>query len=91
MTVGNNGNGIGILTHRQAEVLRYSILGHTQREISKQLEISQPRVSAAIKTAKDKVRLARETLDFNDELRYLAILRESGYKGNAILKKGYLY
>ncbi len=91
MTVGNSSNGIGILTNRQAEVLRYTILGHTQREISKQLGISQPRVSAAIKTAKDKVRLARETLDFNDELKYLAILQESGYKGNAIMKKGYLY
>jgi transcriptional regulator len=82
---------VGVLTPRQAEVLKYEVLGFSQEEISKQLGISQPRVSAALKTAKDKVALARDTVDFHEELKYLASLRDSGYRGQAILKKGYHY
>ena len=80
-----------MLTARQAEVLRYDILGYSQEEISRQLRISQPRVSVALKTAKDKVALAGDTVDFYEELKYLSSLRDSGYKGSAILKKGYHY
>lgn len=80
---------VGVLTEKQAEVLRYYVLGYSQEEISKHLGISQPRVSAALKTAKNKIDLAKKTVDFYEELQYLASLREAGYKGTAILKKGY--
>lgn len=82
---------IGILTRRQAEVIRFHALGYTQEEISKALGISQPRVSAALKTAKKKINLAKATIDFYEEVSYLAELRKAGFKGEAVLKKGYHY
>jgi transcriptional regulator len=83
--------GIGILTKRQAEVVRFDALGYTQEEISEALGISQPRVSAALKAAKEKIDLARETVDFYEEISYIAELRKAGFKGEAVLKKGYHY
>jgi transcriptional regulator len=77
--------GIGILTHRQAEVMRYRAMGFSQEEISQQLGISQPRVSAALKAAEEKVRLAKETLEFYNEITYIEKLRKAGFKGEVIL------
>lgn len=83
--------GIGILTKRQAEVVRFDALDYTQEEISGALGISQPRVSAALKAAKEKIRRARATIDFYEEVTYIASLRKAGFKGDAVLKKGYHY
>ncbi len=77
--------GIGILTYRQAEILKYHTLGYSQEEISKILGISQPRVSSALKKAKEKIEKARETLEFVEELNYLKEMRERGFKGDLVL------
>jgi transcriptional regulator len=77
--------GVGLLTKRQAEVMRFHTLGYTQEEISRALGISQPRVSAALRAARKKVSLARATLDFFEEINYIAELRKAGYKGEIVL------
>ncbi len=76
---------IGILTERQAEVIRMEALGMSQDEISERLEISQPRVSSALKTAKRKIEEARATVDFYNEVKYVGGLRKSGFKGEVVL------
>ncbi len=76
---------IGLLTERQAEVIRMEALGMSQAEISQKLEISQPRVSAALKTAKKKIERARATVDFYNEVKYVGGLRTSGFRGEAVL------
>jgi Tfx family DNA-binding protein len=78
--------GIGILTDRQAEVIRMEALGFSQEEISKALNISQPRVSSALKKAKEKIERARETLDFYEEINYVKSVRKSGFRGEAVLR-----
>ena len=79
--------GVGLLTKRQAEVIRFHTLGYTQEEISRALGISQPRVSAVLRVAKEKISLARATIDFHDEIRYISELRKAGYKGEIVLAK----
>ncbi len=78
--------GIGILTYRQAEILKYHTLGYSQEEISKILGVSQPRVSAALKEAKKKIQKARETLEFLEELNYLKEMKNKGFKGDLVLR-----
>lgn len=78
--------GVGVLTHRQAEILKYHRLGYTQKEISQALGVSQPRVSRALKDAEKKIRLAKDTLEFLEELRYLKEMRERGFKGELVLR-----
>ncbi len=70
----------GILTKRQAEVLRYYMLGYKQEEIARILNISQPRVSRILKTALKKVELAMETVKYYKELKKLKNARKMGYK-----------
>ncbi|GCC11786.1 putative transcriptional regulator [archaeon] len=77
---------VGILTYRQAEIFKYHTLGYSQEEISKLLDISQPRVSAALKEAKKKIENARETLKFLEELNYLNEMKSKGFKGDLILR-----
>jgi len=83
---GDSMEGVGILTERQAQVLRYAAMGYTQEEIAKALGISQPRVSSALKAAQEKIALARRTLEFYEELKYIKELRERGFRGDAVLK-----
>jgi transcriptional regulator len=79
--------GVGLLTKRQAEVMRFHTLGYTQEDISKALGISQPRVSAALRAAKEKISLAKATLEFYEEISYISELRRAGYKGEIVLAK----
>lgn len=78
-------SSIGILTERQAQVLRMAALGMNQEEISRALGISQPRVSAALKKAKEKIKKAEVTVKFSQEIRYIEKIRASGYRGEAII------
>ncbi len=78
--------GIGTLTKRQAEVLRFAAFGYSQEEISKRLGISQPRVSTVLRTANEKVEKAKAVLEFYEELKYLAEIKKSGHKGEAVLR-----
>ncbi|MFQ6105638.1 MAG: sigma factor-like helix-turn-helix DNA-binding protein [Candidatus Hydrothermarchaeaceae archaeon] len=78
--------GLGVLTERQAEIVRLNAFGYTQEEISKLLNISQPRVSSALKTAGKKIEDAKETVEFYEEVKYLGELKKSGYRGEAVLK-----
>lgn len=87
MKLKSQRGGVGLLTKRQAEVMRFNTLGYTQEEISKALGISQPRVSAALKAAKEKISLARATVDFYDEINYISELRKAGYKGEIVLSR----
>jgi Tfx family DNA-binding protein len=77
---------IGLLTERQAEILKMDALGLSQEDISKALNISQPRVSAALKKAKEKIRKAQATVKFYEEIKYLKELKKSGFRGEAILR-----
>ncbi len=70
----------GILTKRQAEVLRYYMLGYKQEEIAKILKISQPRVSKILKSAFNKIRLAEETIKYYRELKKLSNAKKKGLK-----------
>ena len=78
--------GVGVLTHRQAQVLRYHLLGYSQGEIAEAMGITQPRVSALLSRALEKVEQARQTLEFYEELRYIKELRDRGYREEAILR-----
>ena len=77
----------GILTDRQAEVLKYEMMGYTQEEISKLMGISQPRVSAALKRAKEKIEEARATLDFYREIQYIKEMKDAGFQGELVLDR----
>ncbi|WP_456475416.1 LuxR C-terminal-related transcriptional regulator [Candidatus Pyrohabitans sp.] len=79
-------SGVGILTERQAQVLRYAAMGYTQGEIASALEISQPRVSSVLKAAQKKIALAKKTMEFYEELKYIKELRERGFHGDAVLR-----
>ncbi len=82
------GTKVGLLTERQAEVLRFEALGHSQVEIARALGISQPRISSALKAAKGKVERARITMEFYEEVKYIRERRRAGYKGNLVLGGG---
>ncbi len=77
---------VGVLTGRQAQVLRYHLLGYSQVEIAEAMGITQPRVSALLSRALKKVALARQTVEFYEELMYIRELRERGYRGEAVLR-----
>jgi transcriptional regulator len=78
---------IGFLTERQAQILRFASMGYTQAEISRALGISQPRVSAALRTGREKLQKAEETLEFCRELRYIGEVRRSGFRGEIPLRE----
>lgn len=77
---------VGILTYRQAEILKYHWMGYSQEEISRMLGISQPRVSSALKEAKKKIKKAQETMELLEELKYLREMKERGFKGDLVLR-----
>ncbi len=87
MKLKSKQGGVGLLTKRQAEIMRFHTLGYTQEEISKALGISQPRVSAALRAAKEKISLAKATIDFFNEINYISELRKAGYKGEIVLSR----
>jgi hypothetical protein len=58
----------GLLTERQYEVLKLRIQGYTQEEIAKILKTSRENISITEKRAKEKIRLAEETLRIYKEL-----------------------
>ncbi|MEK6977253.1 MAG: sigma factor-like helix-turn-helix DNA-binding protein [Candidatus Hydrothermarchaeota archaeon] len=82
------GTKVGLLTERQAEVLRFEALGYSQEEIARALGISQPRVSSALKAAKEKVEMAGVTLEFYKEVTYIGEQKRAGYKGYLVLGEG---
>ena len=82
------GKKVGLLTERQAEVLRFEALGYSQGEIARALGISQPRISSALKPAKRKVERARVTMEFYEEVKYVGERRRAGYRGYLVLGEG---
>jgi transcriptional regulator len=77
---------IGILTYRRAEILKMDAFGYSQEEISRMLRISQPRVSIALRTAKEKIAQAKATIEFYEEVKHLGSLIEAGFKGDVVIK-----
>ncbi len=77
---------VGILTEKQAKALKLEALGYKQDEISKILGVSQARVSMLLKTAKEKIKKAKETVEFYEELEYIKKVKKSGYRGEIFLK-----